>query len=221
VRSLTVASMPVKPGCARRSARTSVVGAVALLVALGACSCSSGAVRVQRAPHGSSDRVLGVSDVPAGWSAVSDATWSRPGVREPCSALANPVSIVGRAGAAAVFRQEGSDALIVEYLVRSLDPAAAYVAAVHRLQAPTTCVQSVDGHVTSSTYQQVIRVRRFGAPQVAMLIVNESGGVQTQAGYVVVRTGPYLVVVGSAGAVSLDQASLESFTSLALSKLAG
>ena len=57
--------------------------------------------------------------------------------------------------------------------------------------------------------------------RVEPLIVNESGGLQTQAGYVVVRTGPYLVVVGSAGTVSLDQASLESFTSLALSKLAG
>lgn len=130
------------------------------------------------------------------------------------------MSIVGRAGTATEFRKDGTDALVVEYLVRPVDPTAAYVAAVHRLQAPTACAQSLDGRVTSSTYQQVIQVRRFGAPQVAMLIANDAGGVRTQAGYVVVRTGPYLAVVGSAGTALLDQASLESFTVLALSKLA-
>ena len=159
------------------------------------------------------------SDMPVGWTAVIDATWSGAKDPVPCSGVPTPVSIVGAGGSAAEFRKDGSDALVVEYLVRPTDPAAAYVAAVHRLQTPTSCAQSIDGHVTSSTYQRVIPVRRFGAPQVAMLLADDADGVRTQAGYVVVRSGPYVLVVGSAGTSSLDQPALESFTASALGKL--
>jgi hypothetical protein len=129
--------------------------------------------------------------------------------------------MVGPDGSGVRFVSSGGTAELAEYAVATTTVADAYITAVQRLQTESSCSQTTDGHPTSGRFEQVLSPPHCGTDSVAMLLADDDDGMLTQAGYVVIRRGPDLVVVGYANPGALDTTALQTYTAAALARLPG
>ena len=95
------------------------------------------------------------------------------------------------------------------------------VAIVERLQSPTSCSQLTAGRTPFSHYDEVLPLPTTGDDSVVMLLTDNTDGVLSRVGYVVVRRGLDLMVVGYTNPGSLDSATLRLDIAAGLAKLQG
>ena len=201
--------------------RTATLTAAFLASGLMAAACGGGSSVASGSTGPASAAVpeadlLSVADLPAGWTA---ATAPPSSGTPPCSAPPSTASLVGPEGRAVRFDQGADGATLVEYAVRTPAVVTAYGAAIRRLESPTSCSTSVAGQVETSRFDEVITLPRFADGSVGMLETDDTGGVLSQSGYVVVIDGRDLLVVGLGGHGNLDTAALQGFTGVALGRL--
>jgi hypothetical protein len=189
-----------------------IVGALLL----GGCA-SSGASGSATAPARiDATRLLSAEDAGPGWTAANESSTD-----QQCSSPPDVTSMVGSDGTGVRLLGPGGSAELVEYATVTDSVAAAYVAAIKRLEFGTSCSKSSAGHPTTAEFDQVLPLPSYGDHSVAMLLTYDTDGTLTHAGYVVVRHGDDLTVVGYVDPGPLDTAALQEYTTAALTKLQG
>ncbi len=161
--------------------------------------------------------LLAPSDIGTGWVSVATDT----AAVQACSSPPSTASIVGPDGVGVRLVGPGGSPELVEFAAASTSVANAYIVAVRRLQTQSSCSPKTMGRTTSSDFQQVLSLPHYGDVSVGMLLSNDNGGMLSQAGYVVIRRGHDLTVVGYMNPGALDTSSLEKYTAAALAKLHG
>ena len=175
-------------------------------------------------PRPAVGRLLTATDLGAGWVPLPPP--DRPAALPVCGEPTPAASVVGPSGSAVRFAQ-GSPAVAVpvlaEYVVEPSSPVEAYVDTIGRLERPVTarCDGISGARRQTRTFEEVLPLPRYGDDSVAMLVALGGGGSGSgsEAGYVVVRDGSDLVVVGLGDPGPLDTEVLGHATQLALATL--
>ncbi len=184
---------------------------------LGGCTATQASGTAAPSARIESSKLLSAGDIGPGWmsAAIDNSTV------QPCSSPPSVTSIVGPEGVGSRLVGPGGSPELVEYAATSTSVTNAYITAISRLQNQSSCSRTTDGHTSTGVFDQVLALPTYGDGSVAMLLSDDMDGALSQAGYVVVRRGHELMVVGYINSGPLDTAALQGYTRAALVKLDG
>jgi hypothetical protein len=197
-----------------RRRRWSIIGVVlAVVVAATALTVSQVA---RSTPASLRSLLLKTSDLPGGWN-IKSATTPAPYL---CTSPDTVSSLLGPSGVGVTFERSGGSPILFEYLTRSTSAVNAFENAYKPIMTFGHCADTANGHlVDSSTNDGVFYARSYGDWSILSKVTNVVKGVESQLGYLLVRQGHYMMIMGYENKGSLDKSSLENFTKRALVKL--
>ena len=167
-------------------------------------------------PTGTGSLLLNTADLPGGWNvkhASTPATFR-------CTSPPSVSSLLGPNGVGATFQRSGGSPLLFEYLTTSSSAVNAFEKASLPIMTFGSCADNGGGRLLDSSVNDgVIYTTPFGDWSIASLVSNIVYGVHSQLGYLLVRKGNFLMIMGYENKGPLDKKSLESFTRMALAKL--
>ena len=197
-----------------RRRRWSMVGVV-LAVAVAAIALTVSQVS-RSTPASLPSLLLKTSDLPGGWN-IKNATTPAPYL---CTSPDTASSLLGPSGVGVSFERSGGSPILFEYLTRSASAVNAFENAYRPIMTFASCGDTAYGkQVDSSTNDGVFSARSYGDWSILSKVTNVVKGVESQLGYLLVRQGHYLMIMGYENKGSLDKSSLENFTKRALVKL--
>ena len=197
-----------------RRRRWSMVGAV---LALAMAATTFAVTRASHsAPPSLPSLLLKASNLPGGWR-EKHVTTPAP---YPCTSPRTVSSLLGSTGVGVTFEQSGGSPVLFEYLTRTPSAQNAFERALEPIMTFGSCSDTAFGKVVdSSTNDGTLNARTYGDWSDLSKVTNVVKGVESQLGYLLVRRGHYLLIMGYENRGQLDQSSLESFTKQALVKL--
>jgi len=194
--------------------RWSMVGVV-LVVALATIAITVSQV-TRSTPASLRSLLLKTSDLPGGWN-IKPAKTPAP---YPCTSPDTVSTLLGRSGVGVTFERSGGSPILFEYLTKSASTINAFGNAYKPIMTFGSCADNAHGrHVDSSTNEGIFYARSYGDWSILSKVTNVVGGIESQLGYLLVRKGHYMMIVGYENKGSLDKLSLENFTKRALVKL--
>jgi hypothetical protein len=196
-----------------RRRRWSIIGVV-LAVAAAAIALTISQVS-RSTPASLRTLLLRTSDLPGGWH-TKPATTPAP---YRCTSPDTVSSLLGPSGVGITFERSGGSPILFEYLTRSASAVNAFENALKPIML-FGCADSANGRlVDSSKNDGVFYARSYGDWSILTKNTNVVTGVEFQLGYLLVRKGHYVMIMGYENKGSLDKSSLENFTKRALVKL--
>ena len=160
--------------------------------------------------------LLKTSDLPGGWN-IKHATTRAPYRGTSPETVS---SLLGSNGVGVTFERSGGSPILFAYLTRSASVVDAFENAYKPIMTFGSCTGTAYGKlVDSSANDGVFSATSYGDWSIASKVTNVVHGVKSQLGYLLVRKGNYLMIMGYENKGSLDKLSLENLTQLALAKL--
>ncbi|MHB8379898.1 MAG: hypothetical protein ACYDB2_08275 [Acidimicrobiales bacterium] len=192
----------------------------ALVAAAGLSACSTTAVAKTAGPSLRTLQHLLITraDFPRGWS--NSAPVPNAGVAYPGTAIKSESQLVGGGAVGTAFTQRTETSSSFEYLAYRKAVLGAFENASAKARYGGSCRDERNGVVMDASVNTgLIETHTFGDWSLLLTVSNVVRGSKFPVGYMFVREGKYLVVIGYENVASLDVRTLEKLTSLAVGKI--
>jgi|GEM_PF-5046728 len=163
--------------------------------------------------------LLTSADFPKRWTVRAPISGSN--VPYPCTGLRSVEQMLGRSAVGIAFTQPSERSLAFEYLAYRTDIVAAFENATSPIMTFASCHDSKNGHVVDASVSDgTIVTQTFGDWSLLWRDTNVVHGTKYQVGYMFVREGRSLMVIGYENEGPLNVKALEHLTREALAKIA-
>lgn len=193
---------------------------LALVAAAGLSACSTASVTESGVPslHSLQHLLITSSDFSKGWSV--SAPISNTGLPYPCTAVKSESQLVGGNAVGIAFTQRTEKSLSFENLAYRKAVLTAFENASAKVGYGDSCRDKRSGVVIDASVNTgLIETQTFGDWSLLLRVANVVRGTKYQVGYMFVREGKYLAVIGYENVGSLDVKALEKLTREAITKI--
>ena len=193
---------------------------LAFIAAAGLSACSTASASQSRAPslHTLQHLLLTIADSPKGWTVR--APISDTGLLYPCTAVKSQSQLLGSNAVNIAFTQRTERSWSFEYLSYRKAILTAFENASKKVGYGDSCRDEGNGVVIDASVNTgMIETRTFGDWSLLMRVANVVRCIKYQVGYLFVRKGKYMLVIGYENVGSLNVNALENLTTEALAKI--
>jgi hypothetical protein len=193
---------------------------LALIAGIGLSACATTSVPKSNVPslHSLRHSLLTIPDFPNGWTVSSQV--SETGSLYPCTAVKSQSHLLGSNAVGIAFTQRTERSWSFEYLAYRKAILTAFENASTKVGYLDSCREEGYGVVIDASVNTgLIETRTFGDWSLLLGVANVVRGTKYQVGYMLVRKGKYMLVIGYDNVGSLNVNALENLTTEALAKI--